>query len=231
MASYKNKIALVFSIVLLLSIERVKASNESKPDSVYTNFVKNYLAGDYAIRHNNHEEASKIFLKASNEAPNNKVLLSYSYSLHQKLGKIDKSVDLAEKYLKIAPTDSNINILRATKAIKNKEYDKAEEILNISTKHEPITVASSINRVILPFLKLWVKIGQGKNSEAILEINEKIESSSAPSLFTHYQKALISDFTGDTKDAKDSFSNVMGKDAILPYHFIKSAGKFYERIG
>ncbi|PIR38427.1 MAG: hypothetical protein COV35_06575 [Alphaproteobacteria bacterium CG11_big_fil_rev_8_21_14_0_20_39_49] len=229
----KNKFALVLAFLIIILTQKATSSNETKKENDYfpDNFVKSYLTGDYAIRTNNHEEAAQIFLNASKQSPDNSILLSYSYNLMLKVGKIDESIELAEKYIKLSDVDSNINILRATQAIKNQDYDKAEEILNISTKHEPITVSSSINRVISPFLKLWIMTGQNKNSEATDFINKKIEDSSAPSLFTHYQKALLNDFIGNAEEANKSFTNVMSKDAILPYHFINSAGNFYERAG
>lgn len=227
----KNKIIIICYCVMIMSSCKVAASNETNKNEIPENFVRSYLTGDYAIRKQEHEEASEIFYRASKEDPKNSILLDLSYNLMLKIGKIDKSVYLAEKYLNNSPVNSNINILRATKAIKNKDFDEADKILNVSTKHEQITVSSSINRVITPFLKLWIKIGQNKDSEAIDLINKKIADSSAPSLFTHYQKALINDYIGNTKQARQSFANVMNKDAILPYHFIKSAGNFYERIG
>lgn len=231
MTCYKNKILFIFCAILVFSFGGAIAANKSEPEDTATNFVKSYLAGDYAIRHKEHEEASRIFLEAIELSPDNPTLLGYSYNLMLTVGNIDKAVTFAEQYIKTAPNNSNINILRAAQALRNKDYNKANEFLNISTKNEPITVSSSINRVILPFLQVWVKIGQGKKEEVRQFLAKKIEDGSAPSLFAYYQKALVSDIMGDVKSAKSSFAKVSHKDDILPYHFIKSAGNFYERTG
>jgi tetratricopeptide (TPR) repeat protein len=231
MTCYKNKILFILCAVLVFSLGEAIAANKSEPEDISANFVKSYLAGDYAIRHKEHEEASRIFLEAIGKSPDNPTLLGYSYNLMLTVGNIDKAVGFAELYLKKSPNNSSINILRATQAVRDKDYNKASEILNISTKNEAITVSSSTNRVILPFLQMWVKIGQGKKDEASKLIANKVTDASAPSVFSHYQKALINDILGDVQSAARSFAKVSSKDEILPYHFIKSAGNFYERTG
>ena len=193
--------------------------------------VGDYLSGVYAARTKDSDTASEIFTQALKESPNNPVFVENGYKINLKLGNIDQSADLAQKYSEMAQANSDINLLIATKAINNRNYSEALRILNLDTStYEEITVSSSINRVINPFLKIWATLGMGNTAEVKLMLSEELKKNSTPSLFTYYQSALIHYILGNIPETEANLSNINLNYEGLPYHFVKKSGIFYESI-
>lgn len=190
--------------------------------------VGKYLSADYAFRNNDPKTAAALFVEALQESPNNPVLLQSAYKLLLFSGQIDEAVEYASKYLERDSKSVSANILIAIKRIQDGEFAEADDILDKVSPEKIKTILSGVDMVIVPFLKMWVKVGQGQYNEA-LEVAQTTSSYGAvPLLFLNYQKALINDLAGNHEQAAKEYETSLSA-VKAPYHFVRAAGNFYER--
>jgi tetratricopeptide (TPR) repeat protein len=192
--------------------------------------VGDYMSGGFALRHSDHEAAAKIFLSALQKDPNNQIILRNSYTTLLSVGKVNKSIDIAKKYLENDSADPSLSILLSTDDIKNKEFAKAEAALDNAARTAQMSIPSSVGMVITPFLKFWTMIGQGKFDEAHQYQEDILGKAREPSLFMYYQSALIYDIEGNYAKAEENYAHLIKDGTTTPYHYARAVGNFYERM-
>lgn len=189
-----------------------------------------YLSGSYASRHNLDIEASGIFLKFIENSDSDAALLQRSYKLMLFSGEIDSSIEYAKKYTTKNKNSLSANILIALGHIKKNEFKQASKVLKRADL-ENDDVVSRIDSSILKLLKVWSLSGEGKNSEAILRLNDLAKKGDVPEFFYRYMLALLYEVSGDVNAAEKQYEILVKGVDILPYHFTKSIASFYKRIG
>jgi tetratricopeptide (TPR) repeat protein len=222
--------------LLLFFISNAEAAYETikeqkSPAHLSYSLVGNYMSGGYAMRNHNPEVAAAIFLDAVKKEPDNQILLKNAYNALLTTGKVAEAVDMAHKYLQYGSADAKLAILLAAQEIKNNEYGRAEDVLENVDRAGEIDIASGVGVVIIPFLKAWVLVGQGKYEEAQEYQENMLGNKRPPSLFMYYQNAMIEDIRGNYEKAEDDYSRLVKEGVMMPYHFVRAAGNFYERIG
>jgi tetratricopeptide (TPR) repeat protein len=192
--------------------------------------VSDYISGGYAVRHSDHELAARIFLEALKKEPKNQIIMRNAYTSLLAIGKVNESVDIAKEYQKKDATDPALSVLLATYDIKNSEFARSGDDLDSAARTAQMSIPSSVGMVIIPFLKLWTMVGQGKFDEA-LQYQNVIMGKREPSLFVRYQSALIYDIKGDSAKAEENYAELVKDGVVVPYYFANAAGNFYERMG
>jgi tetratricopeptide (TPR) repeat protein len=225
---------LIFSAFCLLSScdknnEKVASQNDTITVDSAPSMSAFYLSGKYALQNSDMQSAVKILDEALKHEPENEMLLKNAYNAALVIGDVEKAVEIAKQYSAKDHNDVVQNILLATYAVHNGDFAGSEETLNKITKVDEVTIPSTIGTVILPFLKIWAKVGQGKYDEALQYSEEISGTAKAPSPFMYYQRALIADLEGKKDEAGESYAASVKENIILPYHFIRAAGNFYER--
>ncbi|MCE3232268.1 MAG: repeat-containing protein [Rickettsiaceae bacterium] len=229
----RNKIVLACIVLALALGGKVWATPEEAKAVPELNYklVGDYVSGGYALRNDDTQKAASIFAKGLKKDPDSAIMLKGNYLALLKLGKINRSVDSARKYLEQGKIDPVMAILLSAHEINNKEYARAKAVLDRLDKAYELGIASSVGMVIVPFLKAWALAGQGKFDQAYEYQESAMGNNRAPSLFMYYQNAMMKDIAGHTDEADDSYSHLVKNGIIIPYHFAKSAGNFYERMG
>lgn len=233
--SYKNLSILCRFLVLLLCAGNASAAydnikQQKSPANLSYPLVGNYMSGGFAMRSREHEIAAKIFLEAVKKEPENQILLKNAYNATLASGEVDEAIDLAQKYLQHGIADPKMAILLAAKEIKSNEYGRAEDVLENVERTGQLDIASGVGVVIIPFLKAWVLVGQGKYENAQEYQENMLGNKRPPSLFMYYQNAMIEDLRGNYEKAEDDYSRLVKDGVMIPYHFARAAGNFYERM-
>ncbi len=182
----------------------------------------NYLAAEYAFKHQNFNDASQLFIAGLKQAPHNSKILENAYLMLLLSGQVDEALALIKHHNTSNSTPIMSTILHALHAFKEGNYSQARHILETDTSDK-----STVNTIITPFLLSWCDVGERRYSAA-LERLRHVPGGSGNHAFIAYQMALIYDIAGQEDDAAKQFSIAL-KDAENSYRFIKAAGNFYER--
>ena len=226
-----QKIFLFLVLCPLVSFASIDNAENEESFAINYSVVGNYLAGDYAIRNKDPKAASEIFLDAIGKDPDNPVLLRGGFKLMLSNGEVRKAAEIAYKYTAKYGMSSPSALLLAAYAAKKGDFVKAEDILNKIGTYNKGTIEESINAVVVPLAKLWVMAGREEGEEALAAIDELKKEDKLPELFLDYQDALLSDLAGDIDRAQKAYDAILKGNVVIPHHFAKTAGNFYERTG
>ena len=90
--------------------------------------------------------------------------------------------------------------------------------------------ATSVEKIIMPFLLSWCKIGQNHTKEALIDLHNMLNPTQEKNAFVLYQMALSLDMAGSIEEADKDYQMALSYSE-KSYRFVKNAGNFYERVG
>ncbi len=211
-------------------IKSEEPQKEKMAEPLEQHLAGNYLANHYAINNENPEDAADVFFQAIKENPDSIELLSKGYKVLIEAGEVDKAAKIAQIYREKKGSDLNASLFLALYCMSNGKFDEAEKIIQDVTNNNSEITVSAVNAVIMPFVKLWIKVGQKKYDDALDYSKNILGEGKIPSLFLSYQSGIIKDIMGDSEGTAQKFEEFsVDPRVMMPYHFVRVAGNFYER--
>ena len=201
-------------------------------------FSNDYLAADYAIRHQEWDSAAMLSVKMLRERPGDISLLDQAIRSFLYAGNITEALVYSKHLLNIKPGDNLAYLLVTLDALKQKKF--SETTLRLQTridsakehaKQEHDEAKTSMEDLVFPYLLLWSKAGEKHYAEAIAQA-EMMRSTEDKNneYFLYFQIALLADLAGDIEKAKTYFEKALMTPS-RSYVYTRAAGNFYERLG
>lgn len=187
----------------------------------------NYLSSRFAAQHDDPKAAAYYLSAAAKKDPSNLALLERSMKMKVLAGDIDAAVKDAEQYKSIDPKSFPASSILAIGAIKKGDFLKADE--QFKSVLAAAEEEQQMNNLLLPILRAWVLLGQGRYPDA-RALLETLPEKNAIQNFILYQKALIADIGRQDQDAARAY-DVLLQGEVRSYRLVQSASSFYLRIG
>jgi tetratricopeptide (TPR) repeat protein len=188
-----------------------------------------YLAARFAERHGKHDEAADNLAAALKKDPTNLRILERSFALHVMTGKMDDAIADATLYRGFAPRAFAANNMLAIAEMKKGNFVAADQYL------QSITAGASeedlkMHALLLPIIRGWVLVGQGRYPDA-RQLLDTIDPSSELLPFILYQRALMADVGNNQKDAARIYDTLLESISKPSYRLSQAAASFFSRIG
>lgn len=222
-------LALLVLWFAIKNIEIVPVELGGTSSNLSDSFAGKYLSARFAERQNNPEKTAYYLAQALKIEPNNLALLERSFAYHIMASKMDEALVLAERYRALSPNSFTANNLLAIAEMRKGNFLGADVFLTSIASNNG-DEAPKINALLLPIVRGWVLVGQGRYPDARLLLNAvEVRSELLP--FVLYQRALMADVAGNQKDAARIYDMLLKSEAKTSYHLTQAAASFYSRIG
>lgn len=192
-------------------------------------FAGKYLAARYAERRNDHKKTAYFLSQALKKEPDNLKLLERSFAYHIIAGEMDEALVLAQRYRALSPKSFTANNLLAIAEMRKGNFVGADVFLT-SIPTTAGDEAPKINALLLPIVRGWVLVGQGRYLDARILL-DTIDARSDLLPFILYQRALMADVAGNQKDAARLYDTLIKGDTKTSYRLTQASSNFYHRIG
>jgi tetratricopeptide (TPR) repeat protein len=228
----KRKIELLPLIVLLCVGVPASYSHAAEPEgedvvnqllseSESEGFAGSYLSGQFAKDSGDITSAIYYLRRVHQEKPNN---LDIARQLHGMLlleGDTEEAVVLANHIHKLDKKDALSNLILALKSIKNKEPQKALELLEAS---------SDAGRVQLwePLITAWLDVENERLDKALMINQLNIDATRIMPL-VNYHLALINSEAGFKNEAADNFKQAIENPKDPPDRIMSQLLTFYDK--
>lgn len=189
----------------------------------------NYLAGRFASKNFDLNEAAERYQYSLEEMPENMRLMQRTFALMLLSGNVEGAIDVLGQYrIGNGAISSLGQVVLAVDDMKHKRFQEAEMRLLDVMRYEEQNL-SDMDVLLCSLMVVWAKAGQEKYDETFELLEVLSEAKELESMWL-YHKALISDLAGNTEKARAAFDKSLNS-SIKPYHFVEAAGNFYERVG
>ena len=182
-----------------------------------------YLAGRLARREQDSAAASKYFVQALIEDPDNPDILNSAFLALHNQGRMDEAVILARRLIDIRPNAAVAGLTLAIDAIMRRRYDDAKQRLS----DMPL---QGYNSLLVPLLSAWVAVGQERFATANAKLDE-LDGNQAFFVFRDFHRGLINDLAGVDDLAERSYLAAHDVQEGGSYRTVSALGGFYERSG
>lgn len=160
-----------------------------------------YLAARHADLKRSFPEMVDYGTRAIAEDPDNMDVMEGLIVAQVALGKLDDAVPYARRLIAVREDNQIAALVLLADALANDEWDTASGLVG-----DKVSIAPMIDQMI----QAWIRIGQGKMSDA-LKIFEALGEEDASLGFTLYQKALALAYVGDFEGAARILSGEEGE--------------------
>ena len=182
-----------------------------------------YLAGRQARRDQDGAAASKYFVQALIDDPDNPDILNSAFLAWHNLGRMNEAVILARRLVDIRPNAAVAGLTLAVDAVMRGAYDEAMERL------ETLPV-QGYNSLLVPLLSAWVLAGQERFDMANAKI-DSLDGNQAFFVFRDFHRGLINDLAGEEESAETAYLAAHEIQSGGSYRTVMALGAFYERNG
>ena len=214
---------------VLKNLEIVPIDLGMQHNGLSDSFAGKYLSARFAERMNDPEKTAYFLEQTLKKQPDDLTLLERTFAYHIIAGKMDKALVLAEQYRKLSPASFTANTLLAIAEMRKGNFVGADLLLT-SIPTTNADESPKINALLLPIVRGWVLVGQGRYPDARALLNTiEVQSELLP--FVLYQKALMADVAGNQKDAVRIYDILLRSESKTSYHLTQAAASFYNRIG
>jgi tetratricopeptide (TPR) repeat protein len=205
----------------LLLAFAVAAPSEATP-TIETPFGA-YLAGRHAQETRDYAAAASWYEDALKTDPESPELISRTFLMEASEGRLDRAHSLAEKELKLDPTDAVAELILMIDRIK--AGDKAGALARAEA-----LPAEGLHRFLGPLARAWMRMATGDlaGADAALRQLDKFNGF-APLEF--YQLGLLYDFAGQPDTAEENFKKTLEATGQLNWRLTDAMANFYERHG
>lgn len=138
-------------------------------------------------------------------------------------GRVEEALPLAEDITDGGHIALLAAVVRAAKAIRNDDFDKAEMLLSLDRP-------GSLGDILLPMLQAWVAHGQGDLDKAMNSLSRLAEETGLQ-LFHDLHAALIYDAAGRNEKAETAYIRAMGDEDAAPLRVLQAYVSFLARNG
>jgi tetratricopeptide (TPR) repeat protein len=182
-----------------------------------------YLAARHAERVRDVGNAARFMSEVLDKDPTNFELLTRAHMLLLADGKFDEAVVMARRILQQSPANPQAHVTLAVEAARQGNPVAAEREL------EGLPLAGA-NRVVLPLMRAWLQLGQGRPAESLATLRSLAEIDGFKPLY-EYHAALVNDVAGRTDEAERHFRAALALENGPSVRLVEAAGNFLERRG
>jgi tetratricopeptide (TPR) repeat protein len=182
-----------------------------------------YLAGRHAQEKRDYAAAATWYEDALRADPESPELISRTFVMEASEGRFDRARLLAEKTLKLDPTDALAELILLIERIK--AGDKAGALALAEA-----LPAEGLHRFLGPLVRAWVRMAVGDitGADAALRQLDKFNGF-AP--LEYYQLGLLYDFAGQPDTAEENFKKTLEVTGQLNWRLTDAIANFYQRHG
>jgi len=182
-----------------------------------------YLAGRHAQETRDYAAAASWFEDALKTDPESPELISRTFLMEASEGRFDRAQPLAERELKLDPTDAVAELILMIDRIK--AGDKAGALERAEALPE-----DGVHRFVGPLARAWTLMATGDvaGADAALRQLDKFNGF-AP--LEYYQLGLLYDFAGQPDTAEENFKKTLEATGQLNWRLTDAMANFYERHG
>ena len=182
-----------------------------------------YLAARHAERVRDVGAAAQYMEDVLNKDPGNFELLTRAHLLLLADGRFDEAVVMAQRILQQSSANPQAHVTLAVDAAKRGNFSAAEREL------DGLPLAGA-NRVVLPLMRAWIQLGEGRPAEALGTLHSLAEIDGFKPLY-EYHSALINDVAGRADDAERHYRAALAIENGPSVRLVEAAGNFLERHG
>jgi tetratricopeptide (TPR) repeat protein len=182
-----------------------------------------YLAARHAERVRDVESAARFMADVLEKDPTNFELLNRVHMLLLADGRFDEAVGVARRILQQSSANPQAHVTLAIEAARRGNYPEAAREL------EGLPLAGA-NRVVLPLMRAWIQLGQGRPAEALGTLHSLVEIDGFKPLY-EYHAALVNDVAGRTDEAERHYRAALAIENGPSVRLVEGAGNFLERHG
>ncbi len=182
-----------------------------------------YLAGRHAQERRDYAAAAAWFEDALKSDPESPELITRTFLMEASEGRFDRARALAEKELRLDPTDAVGQLILLIDRVK--AGDKAGALARAET-----LPADGLHRFLGPLARAWTRMGMGDLAGADAALRQ-LERFNGLAPLEFYQLGLLYDFAGDPDTAEDNFRKTLDASGQLNWRLTDAIANFYERHG
>jgi tetratricopeptide (TPR) repeat protein len=182
----------------------------------------NYLAARHAGTERDSRSASAYYRAALRADPKNPNLLERTFLSVMIDGEIDEAVKLAERLVQFDKTHRVARLVLGVRALKQKQYAAARQ-------HIAQSVRGPIADLTATLISAWALYG-GQDSKAAIESIDKLTGPEWYGLFKDLHAGLISDASGNRKEAGKRFEKIYKLDPNQ-LRIVEAYGRWFTRTG
>jgi tetratricopeptide (TPR) repeat protein len=210
--------------LLLIGIAATPARATPSPAAPSTvTLFGEYLAGRHAQETRDYAEAAEFFEDALNQDPASPELISRTFLMEASEGRFDRARALAEKELKLDPTDAVAELTLLIDRL------KAGDTAGALARAEALP-GDGVHRLLGPLARAWTRMATGDlvGADAALRQLDKFNGL-AP--LEYYQLGLLYDFAGHPDKAEENFNKTLEVTGQLNWRLTDVIANFYARHG
>jgi tetratricopeptide (TPR) repeat protein len=182
-----------------------------------------YLAARHAQERRDYAAAAAWFEDALKSDPESPELITRTFLMEASEGRFDRARVLAEKELRLDPTDAVAQLILLID--RAKAGDKAGALARAET-----LPADGLHRFLGPLARAWTRMGMGDLAGADAALRQ-LERFNGLAPLEFYQLGLLYDFAGDPDTAEDNFRKTLDASGQLNWRLTDAIANFYERHG
>src|ERR1700736_6416885 len=182
-----------------------------------------YLAGRHAQERHDYAAAAAWFEDALKSDPESPELITRTFLMEASEGRFDRARSLAEKELKLDPTDAVAQLILMADRIKT--GDKIGALARAQA-----LPTDGLHRYLGPLARAWTQMAMGDlaGADAALRQLDKFNGF-AP--LQYYQLGLLYDFAGYPDTAEEHFSKTLDASGQINWRLTDAIANFYGRHG
>jgi tetratricopeptide (TPR) repeat protein len=226
---FRSVVKLVPATLLLASLFACAAEQSSRevaaadPPPASETTAGAYLAARHAERVRDLGAAAQFMEEVLNKDPNNFELLTRAHLLLVADGRFEEAVVMARRILQQSSANPQAHVTLAVDAAKRGNFAAAGQEL------EGLPLAGA-NRVVLPLMRAWVQLGEGRPAEALGTLRSLAEIDGFKPLY-EYHAALVNDVAGRADEAERHYRAALALENGPSVRLVEAAGNFLERHG
>ena len=182
-----------------------------------------YLAGRHAQERRDYAAAAAWFEDALKSDPESPELITRTFLMEASEGRFDRARALAEKELRLDPTDAVAQLILLIDRVE--AGDKAGALARAET-----LPTDGLHRFLGPLARAWTRMGMGDLAGADAALRQ-LERFNGLAPLEFYQLGLLYDFAGYPDTAEDNFKKTLDATGQLNWRLTDAIANFYERHG
>src|SRR5271163_1965977 len=182
-----------------------------------------YLAGRHAQETRDYAAAASWFEDALETDPESPELISRTFLMEASEGRFDQAQPLAERELKLDPTDAVAELILMIDRIKAGDKAGARERAEALPE-------DGVHRFVGPLARGWTRMAVGDLAGADAALRE-LDKFNGFAPLEFYQLGLLYDFAGQPDKAEENFKKTLEATGQLNWRLTDAMANFYERHG
>jgi tetratricopeptide (TPR) repeat protein len=185
--------------------------------------VGSYLAGQFAQRTRQYDDAAAFLRKVMAEEPENENLARQTFMLLALEGEFREASVIAEKLIAGGDNSAIGRYVVYLEQMRDGKWDAAREsIRDIPDR--------SLHRFVGPFMEAWAEAGKGDGDEAMEALDPLSKDDAYKSTFA-FHAAMVNDYLGNTEQAATYYAEAVAGPGGMTLRVVQLYGNFLERNG